>query len=137
MASLSCRIEMRRLVSAPPCEQSMNALDSIPSRIERATTNVAECAATHPKQTSHLPRATAGGCRVEYLLQTLTHSPISEQLVATCSGVPRGVKSREKKSEKNSKKMKFFKKKKNEKKDRNFAPEIDFCPQNREKKIDF
>ena len=56
MASLSCRIEMRGLVSAPPCEQSMNALDSIPARIKRATTNtnVAECAATYPKQASHL-----------------------------------------------------------------------------------
>ena len=75
----------------PSCEQTPEALTSAQRRVKQAATKLANLAATHSKQTFHLLRATAGACKIEYLLQTLTRSRITDDLVADCSADMRAV----------------------------------------------
>ena len=72
-------------LGSPLSEQTTAALNGAANRVSQATSKIAAFAKTHPKQAFHLLRATAGACRIEYLLQTMPRTPIIEQLVSTCS----------------------------------------------------
>ena len=72
-------------LGTPLSEQTTSPLDSVLARIKQATTKITAFAKSHPKQAFLLLRATAGACKVEYLLQTLTQTTLTDHLVATCS----------------------------------------------------
>ena len=72
-------------LGTPLCEQTRNALVSVQARVSQATSKIAAFAKSHPKQAFLLLRATAGACKVEYLLQTLSRTQLSDDLVSTCS----------------------------------------------------
>ena len=71
-------------LGTPLNEQTIRALEPVLARVHQATTKISSFANSHPKQ-AFLLRTTAGACKVEYLLQTLTRSTITDHLVITCS----------------------------------------------------
>ena len=78
-------------LGTPLSEETTKALESAQRRIKQAAAKLSKFAATHPKQSFQLLRATAGACKIEYLLQTLTRSALTDQLVADCSADMRQV----------------------------------------------
>ena len=72
-------------LGTPLSEQTPKALDSVRARVTQATAKILAFAKTYPFQAFHLLRATAGACKIEYLMQTCTRSAITDDLVATCS----------------------------------------------------
>ena len=70
-------------------EQTIKALEAVLTRVQQATSKMTSFARSHPKQAFQLLRATAGACKVEYLLQTLTRAALTDHLIATCSAQTR------------------------------------------------
>ena len=68
-------------LGTPICEQTDNALKTVLARVHQGTAKIRAFAASHPKQAFQLLRATAGACKLEYVMQSLTQSSISDNLV--------------------------------------------------------
>ena len=72
-------------LGSPLSEQTTNALNGALSRVRQATSKISAFAIPHPKQAFQLLRATAGACRIEYLLQTMTRTALTDSVVTVCS----------------------------------------------------
>ena len=71
-------------LGTPFSEQSAHSIAAT-ARITMETTVIASFATTHPALALQLLRATAGACKIEYLLQTLTSSLLVQGIINTCS----------------------------------------------------
>ena len=72
-------------LGTPLCEQSGQALQSVRTRISQATTSIVRFADPHPAQALQLLRATSGACKVEFLIQSLSPSPLVRDLATYCA----------------------------------------------------
>ena len=72
-------------LGSPIFEQTDVALQAVLARVQQSTEAITALAGQCPEQAFHLLRATAGACRIEYLLQTLSSSALTETLVTRCS----------------------------------------------------
>ena len=72
-------------LGTPLLEQTFASVQAAANRVKQSADAIAAFATYCPAQALQLLRATAGACKVEYLLQTLTSSAITQQLAEHCS----------------------------------------------------
>ena len=72
-------------LGTPLKEQTAAAVQSADKRAKQATDAIARFAVKYPAQALLLLRATAGACKVEYLMQSLSGSTITDQLARETS----------------------------------------------------
>ena len=72
-------------LGTPLMPQTKNAIKSAIARVKQYTDALTSFSRHFPQHTLELLQMTAGACKVEYLLQTLEHSNITEFLADSCS----------------------------------------------------
>ena len=72
-------------LGTPLCEQTFEAFKTPLARISQATNAIANFATAYPSQALQLLRITAGACKVEFLIQSLTSSHLVNDLAGQCS----------------------------------------------------
>jgi len=87
----SCRDKWSYLGS-PLREQTLAAVNGTVRRIQAVNDGIKRLATGYPSQALQLLRASTGACRVEFLLQTMPHSPVVDQLIdLTEEGLRQGL----------------------------------------------